>query len=220
MAIQKSVWQYLDQQWAHIEPLVWQQVELVAITVALATVIGVGLGALVFRSERASALVIAVTSSIFQLPSLALVAILLAIGTGLGETTALISLLIYAPLPILRNSIVGLQGVDAGVVESARGLGMGNFRSLMTIQLPLAWPVILAGLRVATMTISGISAISAYAANFGLGVLVFDGLSRAGAVNATNQALVGTGGIALIALLFDAGYVGVRRFTVSGGIRV
>jgi osmoprotectant transport system permease protein len=220
MAIQKTVWQYIQQQWPHIEPLVWQQIELVAITVVLATVIGVGVGCLVFRSERGSALVIAVTSSIFQLPSLALVALLLAIGTGLGETTALISLLIYAPLPILRNAIVGLQGVDAGVVESARGLGMGSFRSLITIQLPLAWPVILAGLRVATMTISGISAISAYAANYGLGVLVFDGLSRAGAVNATNQALVGTGGIALIALLFDAGYVGVRRFTVSGGIRV
>jgi osmoprotectant transport system permease protein len=220
MVAQPSVWQYLDRQWAHIQPLVIQQIELVAITVVLATVVGVGVGALVYRSRRLSGLVIAVTSSIFQLPSLALVALLLTAGTGLGQTTALISLLIYAPLPILRNAIVGLQGVDAGVVESARGIGMARVPMMLKIQLPLAWPVILAGLRVATMTISGISAIAAYAANYGLGVLVFNGLSRAGAINATNQALIGTAGIAIIALVFDACYVGIRRITVSGGIRV
>jgi len=98
-------------------------------------------------------------------------------------------------------------------------MGMNGRRILVRIQLPLAWPVILAGLRVATMLVFGISAIAAYVSGPGLGNLVFTGLSRLGSVNATNQAVVGAFGIAILALAFDAAYVLIRRLTVSRGIR-
>ena len=88
---------------------------------------------------------------------------------------------------------------------------------MMRVQLPLAWPVILAGLRVATMLVFGISAIAAYVSGPGLGNLVFTGLSRLGSVNATNQALVGAFGIAFLALAFDAVFLVVRRSPSQGG---
>ncbi len=152
------------------------------------------------------------------IPSLALLTLFIPVF-GLGWAPTLIALVLYAQLPIVRNTITGLQSVDPGIIESAKGIGMTTSRRMLSIQLPLAWPVILAGLRVATMLLFGISAIAAYVSGPGLGNLVFTGLSRFGAVNATNQALAGSLGIALLALAFDAGYLVLRRLTTSRGIR-
>lgn len=91
--------------------------------------------------------------------------------------------------------------------------------ALFKVQLPLAWPVIIAGVRVATMMAFGISAIAAYVSGPGLGNLIFTGLARFGAVNSLNQALTGGVGIALLALIFDAGFVLLSRLTISRGIR-
>jgi osmoprotectant transport system permease protein len=123
-------------------------------------------------------------------------------------------------LPIIRNTVAGLRGVDPAVLESARGLGMTPLRALLRVQLPLAWPVIIAGIRVATMMAFGISAIAAYVSGPGLGDLIFTGLERFGAVNSLNQAIVGGTGIALLALIFDGAYVVIGHLTVSRGIRV
>lgn len=219
MRPQPTVWDYLDKQWPRIQPLVYQQIELVTITIAISAVTGIVIGALVWNRPRLSALVIAGAAAMLQVPSIALLGLLIA-PFGIGWTNALIALVLYAQLPIIRNTVTGLQSVDAGILESARGIGMGDLRRMTRIHLPLAWPVILAGLRVATMLTSGIAAVASYVSNLGLGNLVFTGESRLGAANSVNQALVGTVGIAVLALAFDALFVIVQRLTVPRGIRV
>lgn len=211
--------EYLERQWVYIQPLVIEQVQLVLITIAIAAAIGIAIGALVWETPRVSGFVEATAAGLLTIPSLALLT-LLQPATGLGWTTTVVALVIYAQLPIIRNTVAGLRGVDAGVLESARGMGMGPLHSMLRVQLPLAWPVILAGLRVATMLIFGISAIAAYVAGPGLGFLLFDGLSRLGGANSVNQAVVGAFGITILALVFDAGYLVLRRLTVSRGLHV
>lgn len=213
-----SLSQYLQQQWIYIEPMLWEQIELVLITIAISAGIGVTVGVLVWNHPRISGPVQALAGGLLTVPSLALLT-LLQPATGLGWVTTIIALVIYAQLPIIRNTVTGLRGVDADILQAARGMGLGPVRGMIRIQLPLAWPVILAGLRVATMLVFGISAIAAYVSGPGLGNLVFTGLSRLGSVNATNQAIVGAFGIAILALVFDAAYLVLRRLTVSRGIR-
>jgi osmoprotectant transport system permease protein len=214
-----SLSDYLNLQWVHIQPLVIEQVELIALVMVLATLLGVGLGMLIWGRSVVSGLVIGGASAFLTIPSLALMTLFLPIF-GLGWTGTVVALVLYAQLPIIRNTVAGLQGVDSAVVESARGIGMTPLRILLRVQLPLAWPVIIAGIRVATMLAFGISAIAAYVSGPGLGNLIFTGLQRFGAVNSLNQAIVGGVGIAVLALLFDGAYLVLRRLTLSRGIRV
>ena len=110
----------------------------------------------------------------------------------------------YGLLPILRNTIAGLNSVDAPTLDAARGIGMGRFRILWQIELPLAWPVILAGIRVSGQLIVGLVAIGAYVGVTGLGEMLFNALQNLGSVNTFNQAVAGTVLVAIIALLLDA----------------
>ncbi len=214
-----SVWDYLGSQWSHIEPLMVEQVELIALVMVLAAMLGVGVGMAIWDKPGSGGLVIGAAAAFLTIPSLALMTLFLPIF-GLGWTGTVVALVLYAQLPIIRNTVAGLQGVDPGVLESARGIGMSPRRVLVHVQLPLAWPVIIAGVRVATMLVFGISAIAAYVSGPGLGALIFTGLQRFGAVNSLNQAAVGGLGITVLALAFDGAYLLLRRLTVSRGIRV
>jgi osmoprotectant transport system permease protein len=116
--------------------------------------------------------------------------------------------------------VVGLQGVDPTLLESARGMGMGELAVTARIRLPLAWPVILAGIRTSLQMSMGIAAIAAYAIGPGLGNYIFTGLAQIGGKNAVNYALVGTLGIVVLALLLDLVLLFIGRVTTSKGIRV
>lgn len=129
------------------------------------------------------------------------------------------TLVLYALLPIVRNTIVGLSTVDQPILDAARGIGMSRFGVLTRVELRLAWPAILAGMRVSTQMLMGIAAIAAYAKGPGLGNLVFSGLSQLGGANAVNMALAGTLGVIVLALLLDAIFVLIGRLTTSRGIR-
>ena len=129
------------------------------------------------------------------------------------------ALVLYALLPIIRNTIVGLASVDPAITDAARGVGMNRLRVLGRIELPLAWPSILAGIRVSTQMLMGILAIAAYAKGPGLGNLIFSGLSRVGSPTAVPQALTGTVLIVILALVLDGLFVLVGRLTTSRGIR-
>jgi len=213
-----TLWQYLERQWPRIQPLVLEQVQLIVLSMLIATALGVAIGVAVWDHPRTAEAVQSVAGILLTIPSLALLTLFIPLF-GLGWTPTVVALVIYAQLPIIRNTVAGLASVDPAVLESARGIGMTPVRSMLRVQLPLAWPVVLAGLRVATMMLFGISAIAAYVNGPGLGDLVFTGLARLGAVNSQNQALVGGIGIAVLALLFDVGFLALRRFTVSGGVR-
>jgi osmoprotectant transport system permease protein len=196
-----------------------QHVVLVLFAVLLATVICLAVGVVVQNRRAPSAATLAVASTIFTIPSLALVGLLLPVF-GLGWAPALVALVLYALLPILRNTITGLRGVDRAMLEAAQGMGLGPGRVLWQIQLPLAWPVILTGIRVAAQVSIGIAALAAFVGGPGLGSRIFSGLSRLGSVNALNDALSGTLGVVVVALLVDGMFILLARATTSRGVRV
>jgi osmoprotectant transport system permease protein len=124
----------------------------------------------------------------------------------------------YGLLPIVRNTITGLRSVDPAVVESAQGMGMGRYRRLFRIELPLAWPIILTGIRVAAVIIVGIAAIAAVINGPGLGKDIFRALARVGTPTAVPQVLSAILGIVTIAILIDLAFMIIARLTTSRGI--
>ncbi|OLF06410.1 ABC transporter permease [Actinophytocola xanthii] len=195
-----------------------RHVNLTLLAMVLAVLVGMSLGLLTYQRPIPAAAVTATTASFLTIPSIALLGILIG-PVGLGTTNVLIALVVYALLPITRNTVVGLRGVDPAVVEAGRGMGLGRTRLLWRVRLPLAWPVVLSGIRVSTQMTIGIAAIGAYVKGPGLGNQIFDGLGRFGAVNSLNQVLVGTFGIVVLALAFDLALGLVGRMTTSRGIR-
>jgi len=213
-----SFLEFLATSWDHILELAIGHAIVVAISLAIAVVIGVSLGVLVYRREQAANVALAVTSTFLTIPSLALFGLFIPIF-GLGYKPAVVALVMYGLLPILRNTVTGLRSVDPAVVESAQGMGMSARERLLRIELPLAWPVIIAGVRVSTMLLMGIAAIAAVVNGPGLGEDIFAGLARIGGANALNLVLGGTLGIILLALLFDTFFNLLGKLTTSKGIR-
>jgi len=213
-----SFWTYLQFTWQDLLQLGLEHAVVVIIAVIIATVIGVALGVLTYRTERPRELVLAVTGTFLTIPSLALFTLLIQLpGLGLGAKSVVVALVMYGLLPIVRNTIVGLRGVDPAIVESAQGMGMGRAARLWRIELPLAWPVVLTGIRVATLLLIGIAAIGAYINGPGLGEPIFG--ASIGSAAALNDVLSGTLGVIVLAVLFDFVYVVLTKLTTSKGIR-
>jgi osmoprotectant transport system permease protein len=210
---------YLERRWDNLLELAAQHAAVVTLSVLLATVIGVVVGVLTWRSERAGAIAVSTTATLLTIPSLALLALLIPL-LGLGWAPTLVALVIYSLLPIVRNTIAGLRCVDPAILESARGMGLTSRQVVARIQLPLAWPVIITGVRVSTQMLFAIATIAAYVAGPGLGNEILSGLARLGSANALNQAVAGTIGVVVLALLFDLVFVGLRRATTPRGLRV
>jgi osmoprotectant transport system permease protein len=193
-------------------------VVIVLESMLIATVISLVLAMLVYRTNVGSRIAVSVTSVFLTIPSLALLGLLIPYF-GLGAKPAIIALVSYALLPIVRNAVVGLRGVDSALVDSARGMGMSRLAILFRVELPIAWPVVLTGIRVSTQLIMGIAAIAALVNGPGLGKSIFDGLARIGSVNSVNSTVAGTLGVVLLALLFDLGFQIVGRLTTPRGLR-
>jgi len=209
---------YLEFTWEDLVQLAIDHAVIVAISVLIATVIGVGLGVATYRTQRPRELVLAVTSTFLTIPSLALFTLLIQVPLlGLGAPSVVVALVMYGLLPIVRNTIVGLREVDPAIVESAQGMGMTRAERLWRIELPLAWPVVLTGVRVATLLLIGIAAIGAYINGPGMGEPIFG--ASVGSAAAGNQVLAGTLGVVVLAILFDLVYVVIFRFTIPKGIR-
>ncbi len=216
----KGFLDYLDYRKSHIFDLAVAHAKLALTAIALATAISILLGLLVYRRPRIAAIVLGVQGFSLTIPSLALFGLLIPIF-GLGTRPVLVSLVMYALLPITRNTVTGLRGVDPAITESAQGMGMGRLRRLLRIELPMAWPVILTGIRVSTVLVIGIAAIGAFVNGPGLGKDIFAGLAIVGTPTGDDWhlALGGTLGIIALALAFDAFYVVVEKITTSRGIR-
>jgi osmoprotectant transport system permease protein len=210
--------EYLANRWDRLLPLAWAHAVVTALAVVLATVIGVGVGLAIYDHPRWRQLVIATCSVFLTIPSLALFGLFIS-WLGLGTTPVVVALVMYSLLPIVANTVVGLRGVDPAVVESAQGMGMSRRQRLLRIELPLAWPVILTGMRVSTLLALGVVAIGAYIQGPGLGNDIFAGLSRISSPNALNQVLGGTLGVVVLAVLFDLLFVLINRLTTSRGVR-
>lgn len=152
---------------------------LVLVSIGVATAIGVPLGIALTRRTAAQRLVLGAASVMQTIPSLALFGFLIPVPWigGIGARTALVALTMYALLPILRNTVTGIAGVDPAIREAGLGMGMTDRQLLRQVELPLAASVILAGVRVATVTCIGVATIAAAIGAGGLGVFIFRGLA-------------------------------------------
>ncbi|GJO16072.1 ABC transporter permease [Mycobacterium marinum] len=198
--------------------LAYQHISLVGQTLILATAIALILGVLIYNSPLGVAAGNAVTAVGLTIPSYALLGVLVGI-VGLGVLPSVIMLTFFGVFPILRNVVVGLTGVDKGLVESARGMGMSRLTTLVRLELPLAWPVIMTGVRVSAQMLMGIAAIVAFALGPGLGGYIFSGISRMGGANATNSIVAATIGILILAVILDTVLNVIARLTTPRGIR-
>lgn len=213
------MWGYFIERFPQFAFAGWQHFSLVAQCVILATIISVVIAALVYRSSTWSSVANSVTAIGLTIPSFALVGLLI-VPVGFGVAPAVIVVTFFAVLPILRNAIVGLAEIPSATVESARGIGMSRLRTLATVELPLAWPVILAGIRVSAQMVMGIAAVAAYSLGPGLGGFIFSGLSRLGGANSLYSVVIPVIGVVVLALILDLILVGIGRLTTPRGIRV
>jgi osmoprotectant transport system permease protein len=166
---------YLLNNLPRVVELFGQHLFLTVAALALAVVLGVPLGILIYRINPLRGPVLGILSAVYTIPSLALLVLLIPL-TGLSQSTAIIALVAYAQLVLVRNTLAGLSTVDPAVVEAAQGMGMSDWQRLLRIELPLASPVILAGVRLATIAVIGIGTIAAFISAGGLGVLLFEGV--------------------------------------------
>ena len=211
--------EFVQDRWPVLSFLAYQHMSLVVQTLILATAIALVIGVLIYRSPVGVALGNSVTAVGLTIPSYALLGVLVGI-VGLGVVPSVILLVFFGVFPILRNVVVGLNGVDQTLIESARGMGMSRMATLVRLELPLAWPVIMTGVRISAQMLMGIAAIAAYALGPGLGGYIFSGISRMGGANATNSIVAATVGILILAVILDTVLNFVTRLTVPRGIRV
>lgn len=158
-------------------------------------------------------------SAALTIPSLALFGLLQPV-LGLGVTPSVVALTLYAVYPVLRNTVAGLSSVDPAVLEAARGVGMGPVRRMLRVQLPLAWPVIISGIRVAVLITISIAVVAAIINGPGFGRPLQEGLARLGATDSFNQVITGTLGCLVVAAAYQLIFVLVQRFTTPRGLRV
>ncbi len=214
-----DLWTYLESRWDSVLELTLEHLVLVVACVLIATVLGTLLAALMYRSGLATNALMTSTNTLYTVPSLSYFTILFPF-LGLGTTPAVIVTTLYAFLPIVRNALTGLREVDESVVRAASGMGMSGWQTLVRIELPLAWPVILGGVRVATVLTAGIATIGAYVDGPGLGQLLFQALKSVGSVRAVPLAVSAIVTLVIVALILDAvvRHV-VARFTTAKGLR-
>jgi osmoprotectant transport system permease protein len=192
-------WAWLRENFSgEILPAFQGHIFLSFVSVAIALAIALPVGVLVARYRKAYPPVTFVTGILYSIPSLALFAILISIpGVGVGPVPVIIALVAYSLLILIRNTVAGLDSVPPETKDAARGMGLTNRQILFRVELPLALPIIVAGIRIATVTIIGIATIGAYIHGGGLGQLIFDGIDRqfptmiiAGAALATAMAII------------------------------
>jgi ABC-type proline/glycine betaine transport system permease subunit len=196
-----GLWSFLAEHQAEILSATLEHVELVLIAMTAAILIGVPLGMLIVRRAKLRALALGIAGIFQTIPSLALFGFLIPIPFigGIGQRTAIVALTLYALLPILRNTYVGLTEIDPAVLESAEAMGMTQSQILFRVRLPLGLAVILAGVRTATIITIGVATIAAAIGAGGLGTFIFRGVAL------VNDSLLLAGAIpaALLAILAD-----------------
>jgi len=195
--------------WEEIAELALEHAELVAIAMLIAMAFAIPAGILLTRRENWRGALLAVASVVQTIPSLALFGFLIPVPFigGVGERTAILALVLYALLPLLRNTVTGILAVDPAVRESAIAMGMTGRQLLVRVELPLAARTILAGVRIATVTTIGTATIAAAIGAGGLGVFIFRGIAS---VN-TTEILAGAIPAAIMALAAEAALSWVER---------
>src|ERR1700744_2589190 len=195
---QQTLWEFMQQQSDKLVTQTLQHIGLTFISLIIAVLIGLPLGIWINRKKQFAGTILGIAGVLQTIPSIALLGFMIPI-LGIGAKPAIVALLLYALLPIIRNTYTGITGVDAAVKESALAMGMNKWQILFKVELPLAMPVILAGIRTATVINVGVATLASYIAAGGLGEFIFGGIS----LNNTNMILAGAIPAALLAIIFD-----------------
>ncbi|WEK70250.1 MAG: ABC transporter permease/substrate-binding protein [Candidatus Chryseobacterium colombiense] len=196
--MQQSLWQFLVEQQHKIFIQVIQHLGLTFIALLFAIAIGLPLGILISRKKKLATPVLTGAGILQTIPSIALLGFMIPVF-GIGPEPAIVALLIYALLPIIRNTYTGISGVNNNVIEAAKSLGMSKSQLLFKVELPLAMPVIVAGIRTAAVINVGVATLASFVAAGGLGEFIFGGIS----LNNSNMILAGAIPAALLAVIVD-----------------
>jgi len=194
----QSLFNFMREQSGKIFDQLLAHIGLTFISLLIAVAIGVPLGIFISKKTKFSAPVLGFAGVLQTIPSIALLGFMIPL-IGIGPRPAIVALFLYALLPIVRNTFTGIAGVDISVRDAAKGMGMSGWQVLTKVELPLALPVILAGIRTATVINVGVATLAAYIAAGGLGEFIFGGI----ALNNTNMILAGAIPAALLAIFFD-----------------
>lgn len=212
-----SVFSYIADNWDQIGPQIVTHLEIVAECIVLTSLIGLGLGIAATRSEPLSTFILAVTSTILTIPSFALFG-LLSIWFGLANPPVIIGLVLYGLLPVTRNTRAGILAVDFAVREAARGMGMNPRQVLLHVELPLAVPVVLGGIRQATVMIVAIATVGATVGVNDLGQTILGAIGRS--TGTLDAVLAGILPVAAIGILADLILAGIQRALSRGRVSV
>jgi len=208
---------FLIQNIDQVMALTLEHLMLVSIAVGLAIMTGVPIGIAITQNQRAADMVLYAASVIITIPSIALfglmIPILSLIGQGIGYLPAIIAVLLYSQLPIIRNTYTAINNVDPALREAARGIGMTPMQRLKMVEIPLAIPVIMAGVRTAVVMNIGVMAIATYIGAGGLGTYIQRGISQTD----PRQLIIGAVAVSLLAIMADYALLWVqKKFTPKG----
>jgi osmoprotectant transport system permease protein len=163
--------------WDQVLVALYEHLVIVVVTLAIASVISLAVGIWAARNERVLRWALAASGILYTVPTLAFLALLIPL-VGLGRANAILCMVAFSLMILIRNVAIGIRGVDADVIDAARGMGLTARQILLRIELPLAAPVIVAGLRIATVTVVSVAVVAAYVNAGGLGTLIFAGISN------------------------------------------
>ncbi len=200
--------------------LTWEHIWLVGVSLMIAMFTGVPMGIIITKNKYLAQRVIGGANVIMTIPSIALFGLMLPIlaivGHGLGKVPAIIALVLYSLLPIIRNTYIAIKNVDPAIVDAGRGMGMSKWELLREVEIPLAIPVILAGLKTAAVMNIGIAAIAAYIGAGGLGVFIQQGIAR----SHESMILAGALAVSLLAIVVDLGMSFLERAVTPKGLKL
>lgn len=210
---------YLQHAWPSLLTLTLQHLALVGTAVGLAILLGVPLGILATRKRWLATPLLSLATIVLTLPSIALFGLMIPIfarfGHALGYVPAVTAVFLYSLLPIMRNTYVALRNVDPGILEAGRGIGMTTWQRLRLVELPLAVPVILGGVRTAVVMNIGVATIAALIGAGGLGVLILQAISQSN----MSKLAVGAVLVSVLAIVADAALQWLQKALTPKGIR-
>ncbi|AJR09387.1 ABC transporter permease [Photobacterium sp. BZF1] len=212
-----EIFNFVLDNWDVIVSRTVEHLSLVSLAVGLAMMTGVPIGIAITQNQRVANVVLYVASIIITIPSIALFGIMIPvlsiIGQGIGYLPAVIAVLLYSQLPIIRNTYTAINNVDPALREAARGIGLTNMQRLRLVEIPLAIPVIMAGVRTAVVMNIGVMAIATYIGAGGLGTFIARGISQSD----PRQLIVGAVAVSLLAIFADTVLAKIqKKFTPKG----
>ncbi|NQE48247.1 choline ABC transporter permease [Herbaspirillum rubrisubalbicans] len=214
-----NIFQYLQSDWRNILELTLQHLELVGIAVSLAIAIGVPLGILIVRVRWLAGPLMGLATIVLTLPSIALFGLMIPVfshfGAGIGPLPAITAVFLYSLLPIMRNTYLALENIEAGIKEAGIGIGMTFWQRLRMVDLPLAVPVILGGVRTAVVMNIGVMAIAAVIGAGGLGVLILHAISQSN----MQKLVVGAVMISVLAIIADTLLQRLQKILTPKGVQ-